>query len=123
MLNLIERHRADAQTYVSRSVALDPLVSRVARLIQESPSDFELVASLSEGISEAIKNVRRTVPTGDHTIRDHFVELRNRARLFRTLLNTLDEASNLIREGNSIVTRWDEELRPWPNSDSGVSDQ
>lgn len=124
MLAILERHKADAETYVSRSVELDPLVSRVAQLVQESPSDFELVATLREGVNEAMKNTRGGVPksNSDHTIRDHFVELRNRARLFRTLDEIWMEASTLVGEGNSIVRRWDKELNIRPTASRRASE-
>lgn len=123
MLAILERHKSDAQTYVARSVELDPLVSRLARLVQESPPDFELVAPLRQGIDEAMRNIAQAGPAdGDHTIRDHFVELRNRARLFRTLDELSRDANTLAKEGNSIVTRWDEELRPPSTSDPRASE-
>lgn len=116
MLAIMERARTDVQTYVSRSVDLDPLVSRVARLVRESPSDFELAAPLREGIDAAMDNIRRgehsaDLSIGRHTVKDHFIELRNRARLFRTLDELSNEIGTLAAEGNFIVTRWDEELR------------
>jgi hypothetical protein len=114
MLLVIERYRDAARTYLARSVELDPLVSALARLIAADPSGFPLVLPLRAAIDEAVANMRgdfRTLRKGNHSIWDHFRELRNRARIFQKCEATWLDEGRLASEGNKIVQRWDAELR------------
>jgi hypothetical protein len=114
MLPIFERHLADAQIYLSRSVELDVLVSRLVLLVSSHRSDFPLLEPLVGAIGEAIANIRgernRELSEPDHTIRDHFLELKSRARLFQKLDDMLLEAARAVTEGNAIVERWHSEF-------------
>lgn len=116
MLPIFERHLAAAQTYLSRSVELDILVSRLVILVSRHRSDLPLLEPLVGAIDEAIANIRgdflikRPGSTSTHTIFDHVTELKTRARLFQKLDAMLDESARVLDEGNAIVERWHSEL-------------
>lgn len=115
MLPIFERYQRDAQIYLTRSAELDPLVSALSRLVAASPQDFILVMPLREAIDEAMKNILGLAlppsPPSDHSIRDHLIELRHRARIFQRCDAIWPVAGRLASEGNDIVRRWDSELR------------
>ena len=120
LLLIIERIHKYAQTYLTRNTELDPLVSALSRLVAADPEGFALVIPLREAIDEAMENIRGThlIPNkpGGHDIRDHILELKNRARVFQRCDALWLDSGRLAREGNAIVRRWDAELRrPVPN--------
>jgi hypothetical protein len=114
MLPLFERALADAQTYLSRSIELDVLVSRLVLLVSSHRSEFPLLEPLVAAIHEAIVNIQahppRELSDSDHTVRDHIIELKSRARLFQKLDDMMLEMGRLADEGNAIVERWHSEL-------------
>jgi hypothetical protein len=115
LLAVLERHRNDAQVYLSRSAQLDPLVSALSRLVASDPGGFPLVIPLREAIDEAMRNIniaREPLEPGGHTIGDHIRELKHRARVFQRCDAAYRQYVRLAQEGNSIVRRWDSELRP-----------
>ena len=111
---IFERHLVDAQIYLSRSVELDALVSRLVLLVSSHSSDFPLLEPLIDAIDEAIANIermRKIEASGpNHTLHSHFVKLKSRARLFQKLDATMVEAGRVVDEGNTIVLRWHSEL-------------
>jgi hypothetical protein len=115
ILPILERYQKDARIYLTRSAELDPSVSALSRLVAASPQDFALVMPLREAIDEAMNNIsgrtRPPSPPSDHTIQDHFIELKNRARIFQRCDAIWRDIGRLVREGNDIVRRWDSELR------------
>jgi hypothetical protein len=114
ILPILERHLADARIYLSRSVELDALVSRLILLTSSHLSDLPLLEPLISAIDEAFINIQTGIEkaaSGSHsTVRDHFFELKGRARLFQKLDAVMAEASQVVDEGNTIVLRWHSEL-------------
>jgi hypothetical protein len=118
MLPLVERFHKDAQTYVARSIELDPLISSLARLVVEHTDSWPLVMPIREAIDEAMPVIRRdeqryeqSTARGEHrTILQTFDKLKHLGRIFQQCAALTRDAERLVAEGNTIVRRWNSEL-------------
>lgn len=111
MLPLLERRQRDAQSYLARSIELDPQISSLARLVSEDPANFSLVLPIRAAIDEAIREIHKHdeywAKPGAHSLGVHFDELKNLSHVFRKCKATLADSDRKAKEGNNIVQRWD----------------
>jgi hypothetical protein len=118
MLPLAERYQRDARTYVARSIELDPLISRLTRLVSEHPENWSLVVPVREAIDEGIAAVQqadRDFVRGVQLFGSWFNERRHLGRIFQKCSSIMRNAEQLVSEGNSIVRRWNSELSRDPS--------
>jgi hypothetical protein len=116
LLPLVERAKNDASIYASRSVELDPLISTLARLVGEYPQSYPLVMPVREAIDEAIEEIKREEvklanPARYVPITEDLLELKHLGRIFQECYSGMIEHDRTAGAANSIVRRWDEELR------------
>lgn len=114
-LPLGERALKDSKTYLSRSIELDPLVSRLIGMICEQPENLELISPIMEAIEEAVLEIRRVEDAvkNNHSIRelrDVFSGLRHLGRMFQQCYAIASNGQEFANEGNEIVRRWEASL-------------
>ena len=119
MLPLAERARTEAQVYVSRSVELDPLISALARFVDEHPEGFTLIRPLRDALDEAVDTIREgegnAKREGWRRFSENFKSDRHLGRIFQTCNAVFADTDRLASEGNDIVERWDTELGKQPD--------
>lgn len=113
VLPLMERGLNDARVYSSRSMELDPLMSTLARLINEYPDGFPLIISIRQAIDEAMESIRNKKPDGPDfvSVADYFAQFSHLGRIFQKCTALSIQRDQVVLEGNGIVQRWDVELR------------
>jgi TIR domain len=114
-LPLAERAQRESQIYLSRSIELDPLMSRLAEMINERPESFQLAKPITEAIEAAMIEIEkddriRGDPSVGRTLTDVFVDLRHLGRAFQKCHSVIRQGGELGREGNDIVRRWEASL-------------
>lgn len=114
-LPLAERAQRDSEVYLSRSIELDPLISRLARLVSEHPEDYPLVIPIREVVDEAIIEIRaleeRERDPRAMSFADLFAPLRHLGRIFQKVYAIVVSGIEFADEGNDIVRRWDAEIK------------
>lgn len=119
ILPLLQRFRREAVTYSSLSVQLDPLVSRLARLVSAHPESYFLVTQVREALDEAMEAIHADDGADARDLEcislpEIIASMRHINRVFQQCHAELQEAIRLVDEGNSIVRRWDSELSTLP---------
>lgn len=112
-LPLIERYASDAKVYSSLSIKMDPLVSAIARIVKQHPDSYSLATPVREAIDEAMESIQiadEAEAAGFPALVDFIRSMRHISRSFQQSYSALMEGAKLVREGNSIVRRWDAEL-------------
>ncbi len=114
VLSIVERHQREARIYVARSMELDPLVSTLARLVSEHSESWPLAVPVRDAIDEAMVSIRESEDKrkiGKRPLLVSIDEMKYVGRVFQQCSIVLRDAERLVGEGNSIVQRWDSELR------------
>ena len=117
MLPLAERVQRDAEVYVTRTIELDPLVSALVRLVSEHPESFPLVMPVREAIDEAMVGVVKSQAQRSSGLKNYvlmeknFAPMKHLGRIFQKCYSAFRDKNQIVNEGNSIVSRWDAELR------------
>lgn len=114
MLPLAERAQREARVYVTRTIELDSLVSSLARLVSEHPDSFPLVMPIREAIDEAMVGVLENEvqkPEDYVLMEENFASMTHLGRIFQKCYSGWRSKNKIVDEGNSIVRRWDAELR------------
>lgn len=111
MLPLAERSRGQSQTYLVRSVELDPLVSALARLIAEHPDSSPMATPVREAVDEAMEEIQKAdVMNVQDTIQAALRKMAHLGRIFQQCNATFDARRRNAKEANEIVRRWAAEL-------------
>jgi hypothetical protein len=113
-LPLAERTLKDSRIYLAKSVELDPLISALARLVNEHPGSFSLVTQIREAIDEAMTEIRKnTTRKSDGYVSGHevFSKMVHLGRIFQKCASIYEVSNRAGLEANGIVERWDVELR------------
>ena len=123
-LPLMRRYASDARTYSALSIKMDPLVSTVARLVEQYPDCYELAAPIREAIDEAMESIQQadTEEPNLPALIDRLAAMRHISRTLQQCYSALIEAVRLVKEGNAIVRRWDTELIQPQNEELGTSE-
>jgi hypothetical protein len=113
---LAERAQRDSETYLSRSVELDPLISRLAQMVREHPENFQLITPISDAVEAAMTVIREADeisenPGSRRPMADVFAELRHLGRIFQQCYHIMKKGTEHAEEGNDMVSRWDASLR------------
>jgi hypothetical protein len=116
-LPIATRHLEYARVYASKTVELDPLVTSVLRLAEAHPDVVPLLQALRDGVEEA----HRTILANDDEMHRNQVSASDWARryihvskLFRSVAETFDRASDQVQEANEIVVGWATRLAALP---------
>jgi hypothetical protein len=109
LLPLLERKQRDPRVYSARSVELDPLVSSLARLLSDHPDGLPLATPIIAAIDEAMEVIQERRYLTE--LADVFAGQAHLGRIFQKCNAIGLDFRQTIREGNSIVERWDSELR------------
>jgi hypothetical protein len=125
VLPILERYQRDSRVYVTHSIELDPQISAPVRLVSDHPESWPLIAPVRDAIDEAVASILEQeeeikASVDKRTIREIIDEMRHLERVFQKCSAILADSERLVCEGNSIVQRWDSELRKRPTGDDEV---
>ncbi len=119
ILPLLQRFHREATTYSSLSIQLDPLISRLARLVSAHPDSYYLVSQVRGAIDEAMEAIRADDEADGRDLEcislpEMLASMRHIGRIFQQCNAVLQAAIEQVDIGNSIVRRWDSELTASP---------
>jgi hypothetical protein len=108
LLPIAQRRLLAAQSFSKLTIELDPYVAQALRLVAEHPQFTSLLEGLSDGVSEARRNIQLTEG-------EHGYEFPHSAVNFSTLLRetnaTMTRSMTFVEEANEIVLTWIEKLQ------------
>ncbi|GAA3460144.1 hypothetical protein ACFFSW_12900 [Saccharothrix longispora] len=107
---VMTRYHALATTYSSRTIVLDPLVTKVLRAASGHPDDLALISDISDSVDEAMINIEANGKTEAPTAHGWYEEHSRLSRTFRELARLEKEGLKMVDEGNAIVERWAAQL-------------
>ena len=113
-LPLLERFHEESRVYSALSIKMDPLISTLARLVVAHPDSYMLVAPIREAIDEAMESIqyaKEMQARGHIPIHETLASMRHLSRTFQKCYAITLDAMRLSTEGNTIVERWNNELR------------
>jgi hypothetical protein len=118
-LPLAERHLEYAETYVAKTVELDPLVHAAIRAVEDYPEGFPLLADLQDAVPHAIDAIKRWdeyAKTG-RPMQEAAREYQKVSRLWRKVADIHERADEIVLEGNVLVTAWWQRLQSLKETD------
>jgi hypothetical protein len=110
LLPLARKYFEHARAYSAKSIELDPVMTKIIRLVGDHPEDLSLVAGVLDAVDEANFVIRRGAhvrPTRETVFP---AEVRRLSKVFHDLDSEIESAQDYVLEGNAISTKWHRSL-------------
>lgn len=108
-LPIARRHLDLAEIYLSRTIALNPFVTKIVRIVEAHPDSLPLLADLEAAVHEAIQQIGRQKRDGESAAAYARANA-HVSRAMSTLADVWEKADRIVREGNQMVLQWETQL-------------